>query len=493
MPLNVMYGWEPKVDNAVPTAPTTDPALLTQQDAARDENSENMPTLKTGDFYIADLQSAATKSPPGCQTRGCVVTVSVAGPLKIVYNNSKTRCYADGQGCDNADTPARAFVDGVGMTHLNSVCSTARLGTGPSLKHIRHNCSVVFQSALEKDPSMFADREWIHATRVLDKNTIFALVHNEYHGDEPGHMCTVPLPLPPRSQACAFNAVTSVLSTDGGYSWYHSRPPPGHLVAAVPYTYPGNSTPWFGWGDTGGILRNPKDGYFYTTAYNRHTIGAQPIGTCLMRTRNLTEPGAWRGWDGREFNVSFVNPYVLQHRGGDPQRHVCVPLKFPAVTAGREELIVQGLVWSTYLKMFVAVIRVYCGKGSHGTYDGLDASPLMFSVSDDLISWSALRPLYSPQPYADWWVNYPTLLDPSAPARGDLNFETIGQTAVLYFSWAPQLHNWRSLVSVPVRFFLHTTIENSENRTTPKTNGFGAVYADHGANKHSSVLAYMAG
>ena len=153
---------------------------------------------------------------------------------------------------------------------------------------------------------MFADREWIHATRVLDKNTIFALVHNEYHGDEPGHLCTVPLPLPPQSQACAFNAITSVLSTDGGYSWYHSRPPPGHLVAAVPYTYPGNSTPWFGWGDTGGILRNPKDGYFYTTAYNRHAIGAQPIGTCLMRTRNLTEPGSWRGWDGREFNVSFV-------------------------------------------------------------------------------------------------------------------------------------------------------------------------------------------
>jgi hypothetical protein len=314
---------------------------------------------------------------------------------------------------------------------------------------------------------MFADREWIHATRVLDKNTIFALVHNEYHGDEPGHMCTVPLPLPPQSQACAFNAITSVLSTDGGYSWYHSRPPPGHLVAAVPYTYPGNSTPWFGWGDTGGILRNPKDGYFYTTAYNRHTIGAQPIGTCLMRTRNLTEPGSWRGWDGREFNVSFANPYVLQHRGGDPRRHICVPLKFPAVAAGREELVVQGLVWSTYLEMFVAVIRVYCG-----TYDGSGASPLMFSVSDDLITWSVLHPLYSPQPYADWWVNYPTLLDPAASARGDLNFETIGETAELHFSLAPQAHNWRSLVSVPVRFALNTT---SENMSALKTDDFEAA------------------
>lgn len=165
-----------------------------------------------------------------------------------------------------------------------------------------------------------------------------------------------------------------------------------------------------------------------------------------MRTQTLTEPGSWRAWGGQDFNISLVDPYVLERSGGDPREHICVPLVFPPVGPGREFPVVQGLLWSVHMEMFIAVIRLYRESFTPG------ASPIMFSVSKNLIDWAALQTLYSPQPYGDWWVNYPTLLDPTAPARGDLNFETVGKTAVLYFSLAPQAHTWRSLVSVPIEF-----------------------------------------
>ena len=42
--------------------------------------------------------------------------------------------------------------------------------------------------------------------------------------------------------------------------------------------------------------------------------------------------------------------------------------------------------------------------------------------------------LYTPDFHtADSFFNYPKLMDVSAPARGDRNFETIGQTAQLYY------------------------------------------------------------
>ena len=41
----------------------------------------------------------------------------------------------------------------------------------------------------------------------------------------------------PEPELCWYNAVVLLKSTNGGNDFVHARPPPHHLVAAVPYRY----------------------------------------------------------------------------------------------------------------------------------------------------------------------------------------------------------------------------------------------------------------
>ena len=49
------------------------------------------------------------------------------------------------------------------------------------------------------------------------------------------------------------------ISHDWGKTFQHARPPPHHLVAAVPYGY-NQSQLAYGWGDPSNIVKHPKDG-----------------------------------------------------------------------------------------------------------------------------------------------------------------------------------------------------------------------------------------
>ena len=66
-----------------------------------------------------------------------------------------------------------------------------------------------------------------------------------------------------------------------------------------------------------------RDGYYYVMVFSEHQ-GAQERGVCLLRTRDLAEPSAWRAWDGTGFEARFANPY--QEQIEHPDRHVCAPV-----------------------------------------------------------------------------------------------------------------------------------------------------------------------
>ena len=67
---------------------------------------------------------------------------------------------------------------------------------------------------------------------------------------------------------CWTVTVGLAVSHDWGKTWTHAAPPPGHLVAAVPYRY--NQTQLAsGWGDPSNILRHPSDGYYYVYCTSR--------------------------------------------------------------------------------------------------------------------------------------------------------------------------------------------------------------------------------
>jgi hypothetical protein len=80
-----------------------------------------------------------------------------------------------------------------------------------------------------------------------------------------------------------------------------------------------------------------KVGGWYYAAYSwawpphcGHGKGQQPClvpdATGPIRTGNILDPSSWRGWDGKDFTVTLVDPYrgPVDH----PQAHVCAPVPF---------------------------------------------------------------------------------------------------------------------------------------------------------------------
>jgi hypothetical protein len=90
---------------------------------------------------------------------------------------------------------------------------------------------------------------------TTDGQTVYALVHNEYHGEEHGSAAC-----PSGSNGrCWYDALTLAVSRDAGTTYGHATPP-AHLVAAPPARYFPDGA---GFGYFGGtnIVRNPADGY----------------------------------------------------------------------------------------------------------------------------------------------------------------------------------------------------------------------------------------
>jgi hypothetical protein len=211
---------------------------------------------------------------------------------------------------------------------------------GPTLVNQSRECAVAWNETGDSDPAMFAGDEFLDSPVSLGNGTIFALVHTEYPGNV-YHNCTGPAY--PR---CWTVSVGLAVSHDDGHTWAHARPPPAHLVAAVPYGYDASALA-FGWGDPSNIVRDARDGFFYAAFWNRNQIGLQAPGVCIMRTADVSDPAAWRAWGGGAYNVTLVSPYTLPP--GTEAAHVCVVTNLPSCPLG-------GLAWSTVLLKWVATM-----------------------------------------------------------------------------------------------------------------------------------------
>lgn len=379
------------------------------------------------------------------------------GPAVTVWNASFSTCGAKAR--DNVDSPARAFIDASGTVRVTGSCRTSRLASGATLFDVTHDCEIALESTNDSSPAMFADNEWISSTYSLGGDRVFALLHNEYHGFSHGQCAMVPF----RHGYCQMFSLTAAQSTDGGRHWSHLRPPPHHLVATPPHRYVDDkSSLWFGFGDSGGIVRSPKDGYFYTTGHNRATIGQQANGTCLMRTRDLLEPASWMGWNGSAFSVAFVDPYFLRP-GADTSFHTCSVLEDqvrglpravppPGVCCRGKPLVLQGLSWSEYLSKFVGVLW---NTAHDPTIAG--GAPFVFALSDDLLAWSSVASLPLPQ-LPNGTLAYPSLLDPMAERGGPgTSFDVVGRYPSLFFAVANPKGtgikaHWDALVRVQLDF-----------------------------------------
>jgi hypothetical protein len=364
-----------------------------------------------------------------------VVAVRVTGTEETVFDWSQSACEA----ADIPDTPARAFRDASGRVQLIASHYINRRMIGSDLNHVARDCRVIMRSDFDPDPATFADREWIHAPYTPDGKKVYALVHDEYQGQTHPGQCPSGEYFP-----CWYNAVTLAVSTDGGASYGHVTPP-GNLVAAIPYPYVPDSGP-AGLFQTSNIVHNSDDGYYYALV-RAQRYRAQQQGTCVMRTRDLSDPKSWRAWNGHGFDVRFVNPYLEPNQR--PVDHVCNPVSF-----GEIQLMVESLTFNTYLDSFLLV-----GTAVDRNREGNVTSGIYYSTSDDLIDWTPRKLILrteSRQTYECGDPNpiaYPSVLDPASTSR---NFESTGKRAYLYFTrsnYASCTETLdRDLVRVPIEF-----------------------------------------
>ncbi|MBX6366516.1 MAG: hypothetical protein IRZ04_00965 [Rhodospirillales bacterium] len=344
----------------------------------------------------------------GAVTEAPALTLSASGEPETVVAWQRDACDRR----DVPDAPARAFRDADGKVRLVAAYARARSLTGDSLDTVRPDCAVVYEGSGRDDPALNDDRSWISSFYTLDGRSVFALVSNEFHGQRRPHLC-------PSGEymRCWRNSVTEAISTDGGRRFAPIAEPPAHVVAALPYPYAGDVGRRTGYFAPTNIIRHGDHWYAFVWA---ERYEAQKRGACLLRTDDLADPRAWRGWDGAGFTVRFVDG--AREPVAAPERHVCKPVA-PGILGNTVRSIVLHRPTGTFVATFA------------GTRDGVTG--IWASLSRDLVSWEKPQlvwkaPLLFRYGCGDEAAfDYPSLLDPAAKSR---NFEDIGDTPYLYMT-----------------------------------------------------------
>lgn len=334
------------------------------------------------------------------------VTITPTGEAQTVFDWSRDAC----ETWDIPDAPARAFRDASGQIYLLASHHANRAAIGPDFESLRHLCPVVFEGSHADAPEAFDDRAWLSGLYTADGQTVYALVHNEFQGNHRAALCPSQIYI-----RCWRNAITFAVSRDGGRHFAQPTPP-AHLVATPPYRYEGDHGRNVGYFNPTNIIR--KDGH-YMAMFSAAPYRDQEWGACVMRTDRIDDPSSWRAWNGKDFTVQFVDPYVGPV--SDPSRHVCAPV-------GKGKLITPlgGIVRHQSSGAYILLMA-----GTRDTQSGIYAS-----ASWDLIDWSepslvwALPMASSGGSCPQTVYDYPSLID---AASSDRNFASVGDGAALYF------------------------------------------------------------
>lgn len=340
------------------------------------------------------------------------------GPPAAAFDTRRDAC----EQIDIPDAQARAFRDFKGTVHLIASHYVTRAGLGPTLESAKHNCQVVYNSPHDGNVADFNDATWLTAFYSVDGKKIVGFGHMEYHGWEHPDMCSQKTDTP----SCWYNVDTFNISTDGGY--HFARPnPPGNYLVSLPARYQPNQGPE-GYSVDTGIIK--VGSWFYATAYSwawppkcGSGKGQRPClapdATCAMRSANILDPASWRGWDGKDFTVTFVDPY----RGpvANPSAHVCAPVPYLDYAG--------GINYHPVSQRFIAVLwnQGSASWGPEGVY---------FTTSPDFIHWSApvlaltQNQMLRREPLGNWSYAYFSLIDPKST---DASFTTITNSPYLYY------------------------------------------------------------
>ncbi|MBZ6075164.1 hypothetical protein [Microvirga puerhi] len=361
------------------------------------------------------------------------LTVLPTGPVETVFDWSRDACAKS----NVPDASARAFKNADGEVRLTISHNGNRALVGPNLDAVRPDCGMLYQGRGSARLADFDDLSWIGGVYTRDGRTVYALAHTELRGERTPGQCPAG-----RYSACLLNTITGLVSEDGGRHFKPQAKASPPVVATLPYGFPTDRNSRVGYANPSNIIE--RDDWYYAFIF-ADGYRDQRRGNCLIRTNNLDDPASWRAWDGKDFTVTFIDPF----RNGqvDPGSHVCAPVA-PNVI-GR---LVGGIVKIRDTNTVVAVF----GDKRRGP-DGREIEGIYSSASSDLVNWT--RPSLVTEVQLLWDKScdeteaffYPSLIDPDART---FSFEDFGHKGYLYLT-RYQLTSckvtWdRDLVRIPV-------------------------------------------
>jgi hypothetical protein len=253
----------------------------------------------------------------------------------------------------------------------------------------------------------------------------------EYHGWEHPGMCASKTD----TVSCWYNVEQLLTSSDGGYHFASAKPPANYLLS-LPYKYQPNKGPE-GSSIDNNILKVGPWYYASTSSWPwppgctmDKEAGKQqclvPDGSCPMRTANILDPSSWRAWDGKDFTVSFADPYKAPV--ADPPAHVCVPVPY--------------LDYANAINIYEPAHLFVATLWNQGS-GGFGPEGIYFSTSADYVHWSkpmlalTKNQMLRREPLGNWSYAYFSLIDPNA---SDLSFTTITDHPYLYYVRSDEDH-----------------------------------------------------
>lgn len=341
----------------------------------------------------------------------------VTGEEEVVWDWTTDRC----EDAHIPDITARAFRNTDGEVNLTISHWNSYPMVGPSLGDLSTDCGrLQLGSDYDPDPAAFNDSEWIGSVYTDDGQTVYAVIHNEYRGDTHGVARPGQCPSGERLP-CLDTSFTMAVSTDGGRTFAHLAEPPGHLIASLPYSYVDDSIPT-GIRQPSNIVEGPG-GYWYLFG-NVSDRPDESQWVCAMRTDDLSDPAAWRYWDGTDFAGKWKNPYLDTVTDDDK----CAPLAFDALGGSVQESIVYDEAMGRWLMAGI----------SSGPFGSGPDWGVYTSTSDDLIEWTVREHLLEvpippsvADPDNDVYYAYPAIIDPDSES---MSFGTSDGGMYLYLS-----------------------------------------------------------
>lgn len=347
----------------------------------------------------------------------CALPACEAGTLpslSITVEAGETPLFDHGaEACetwDIPDTPSRAYRDAAGDIHLFQSHFRNRALVGPGFGSLRHDCAVAYEGGDRSDPASFDHRAWIAATHTLDGRTVYGLVHDEFRGNRFAGACPSG-----DAMACWYNALTAVVSGDGGRTFAPMRP---RLVAALPFRADETRGSHAGYFEPTNIVA--ADGAYFIMA-NVVSPPPQASGNCLLRTERLDDPSAWRGYRGGRFGTRFADPYAGPV---DVEAQLCDPIA-PEVLRWPVTSLTRFAATGTWIATMLGRAKDVGGSERTGVY---------YATSRDLLAWEGPALLLEAPLFGSCAparpIAYPALIDPES---SDRNFTTVARHPVLTF------------------------------------------------------------